>query len=1033
MNGIRHLIFLMLLWGLSTAAAGEIPDPLIIAVDTDYPPFSMRSAQGRPAGIFVDIWRVWARKTGRRVRFLPGTWTETLANLKNGSAHIHSGLFYSDARSAWIGFSRPFYETGSGFFHLARRGDQRFPDDFPGAYVGVISDTWHLEYFERQYPDMRLRPFPNNRAMIRALLQGTIDVFIDEPASTVPWLNRMGLSGEIVGGTPFLFRQKFHAGVLKGRNALTEIIDRGLAQISEKGMGEIEKRWIPDPAMRHVPDLHDSIILSAEEKAWLRQQHVVRVRYGHWPPFMFCDGGPPRGIAIDYVNTVFKRLGIRHTYIGCEQYSWPETLEHLKQGQDVDMVPTIVHSPERERFIRFTQNYLSLPFVIFTRDTGMFVSKLRELNGRTVAVEQDYMIHDRLSREYPEIRVTEVKDSEAALRAVSTGQADAYVGNLVVGSYLIAQKGLTNLKVAAPAPFRNQNQAMGVRKDWPDLAVLIDKTLYHMTPREHNRIRQRWLALRYEHGITPGDVWKWGIIIVSLLGAVLAVILIWNRRLKFEIRERETAERKLQNATLAAETANRAKSIFLANMSHELRTPLNAILGFSQLLAQGTNFTPDQRKNLGIIARSGEHLLALINQILDVSRIEAGRMTLDERRFDLHGLLEDLVAMFWLRAGEQSLRFDFERAPDLPRYICSDQIKLRQVLTNLLDNAIKFTPAGGVWLRVGRDNVPAAPQETFWFEVRDTGVGILPEEKDGLFNAFVQMKSGLESQKGAGLGLAICRSFVTLMGGRIGAISPAPPLPWADQKAGPGTLFRFTIRAGADNGEGENECPPTVSPPVGRPAPDYRHYRILVADDKWDNRQLLIQMLRPVAGEIREAPDGRTCADIWRSWRPHLIWMDLKMPVMNGYEAVRRIRAEDRETENGERPVIIAVTAGTSEAETEAALAGGCDECLHKPFRAEAIFTLMRQYLGSGTQCREDRPAPVPAETETPKRDLSSRDFDGLSPELVVQLRDMLVIADISRLSAIIDRIRETDAGLARTLKDLVDNFEYDKILAVIP
>jgi PAS domain S-box-containing protein len=332
----------------------------------------------------------------------------------------------------------------------------------------------------------------------------------------------------------------------------------------------------------------------------------------------------------------------------------------------------------------------------------------------------------------------------------------------------------------------------------------------------------------------------------------------------------------LQEARRAAEAANQAKSAFLANMSHELRTPLNAILGFTQLMDRDPNLTAEQQENLGIINRSGEHLLALINEVLEMSKIEAGRVTLEENSFDLYRLLDGLEEMFRLRARDKGLALSFERAENVPQYVRTDEGKLRQVLSNLLGNAVKFTQEGGVALRVGtkdegrrtKDQPPSVVRRSsLVFEVEDTGPGMAPEELAVVFDPFVQATSGQQPQEGTGLGLSISQQYVRLMGGDITVSS----------EVGRGSLFQFDVQAGlADAAEVQAAQPRRR---VLGLEPNQPIYRLLVAEDKETNRQLLVKLLEPLGFEVQEAVNGQEAIEVWERWEPHLIWMDMRMPV----------------------------------------------------------------------------------------------------------------------------------------------------------
>ncbi|OQY45051.1 MAG: hypothetical protein B6247_29420 [Candidatus Parabeggiatoa sp. nov. 2] len=410
--------------------------------------------------------------------------------------------------------------------------------------------------------------------------------------------------------------------------------------------------------------------------------------------------------------------------------------------------------------------------------------------------------------------------------------------------------------------------------------------------------------LYLENRLTEGAFTQQRLQVLNMLSSQLAIsiensLLYNNLEQKVTERTYELAQRtdelekevvERQRAEEAAKVANQAKSTFLANMSHELRTPLNAILGFAQIMQRSRTLPQEHQNNVGIINRSGEYLLSLINDVLDMSKIEAGKITLDEQNVDLYRLLDEVHDLFYLRASSKHLQFGIERSDNVPRYICTDGKKLRQVLINLIGNALKFTQEGGIYLHVESQR-PKSPQPVvkagllekgaidsqeviLEFRVEDTGAGIAEDEIDKLFEAFTQTATGRASQQGTGLGLPISRQFVQLMGGDISVQS----------QVGKGTVFQFGIRAQVvSSAELAYKGGPTTRQVIAL-EPNQPRYRILIADDKWDNRQLLIQRLNPFGFELREASNGQEAINICDEWQPHLIWMDIRMPVMDGLQ-----------------------------------------------------------------------------------------------------------------------------------------------------
>ena len=490
------------------------------------------------------------------------------------------------------------------------------------------------------------------------------------------------------------------------------------------------------------------------------------------------------------------------------------------------------------------------------------------------------------------------------------------------------------------------------------------------------------------------------------------------------LQQEKQRSREIEAARQEAEVANRAKSEFLANISHELRTPLNAIIGFSQLMNRDPSTNPEQQETINIINRSGEHLLEMIDEVLEMSKIEAGKTELHTTNIDLGLLLSTLEAMLGIKARAKNLELSIECSPHVPQYICNDESKLRQVLINLIGNAIKFTQTGGVTLRVSQPDINSTSECIVRFEVEDTGAGIAPEELAKIFQAFNQSETGRQSRQGTGLGLPISKKFVELMGGQLTVSS----------EIGKGSVFSFDVIS-----QSCDRCQTklTISKLVRNLAPGQSNYRILVVDDVWQSRLLIVRLLGEVGFEVKEAENGKQALEIFLQWKPHLILMDMRMPIVDGYEATRQIRIAEKRIPDWDRSTkIIALTASAFKSKQAETFKAGCDGYLRKPFKENELFAKIKEHLGVEYIYQKDEDSKNQANNNylaaAQPSQLTAESLQVMPTEWLQQFKQAAAELDETKLEELTQQIPEEHNYLVKSLDDLVNNFQFKRIFELL-
>lgn len=909
--------------------------PLKIFLISDSSPFSMTLPDGTPTGLYVEFWKLWSKTNDIPIEIVLADYSDNILSLKNHQTDFQGGLFINSQRQQWADFSIPIHQVKTGFFFSGDVAQIPPIAELKGKLVGVGKGSYQETYLREHYPDFKLRPFNNVEDTINSLLNKKIDAIFTEIPYMNAQLGKLGLRGVFKLSKDEQISNTVHALIPKGSPKLVLLINEGIKKIPISKIIALENKWLPDTTPYFSKYVSSDIKnVNLKQIKWLKQHNKLTLGIdANSEPFEFInDKGDYSGISSDYVNILAKKLKLNLTTD--DNHNWNDLLSMLKSGK-IDILPAIVKTKDRSQFINFTEPYLSFPMVITTRKDKLFVQNLNDLKGHKVGIVMGYFIEELLKRDHPELNLVKVNNTKLGLQLLNSGKLDGFIANLAVVTHILNTSNLNMVRISSSTPY-NLDLAIGVRKGLEPLVPILNAALETIDKDTRATIANRWLALNINLGTSFKEYLLWSTPIILLLTLIIIYVIRSNKKLQFVINERKKIEKSLEKARSVAESANQAKDEFLANISHEIRTPMNAVVGMAHLLRQ-SQLNDEQITYIETLNNSADTLIALIDDLLDLSKIDSGKMEIESINFSLYELITEVKSQIMVKVEQEKVNFDIDISSTIPEIIKCDPLRLKQILINLLSNAVKFTKQGKIKLTVKifeqLDN-----GMIIQFSISDTGIGMTQKQLQKLFHTYSQADSSTTRKYGGtGLGLSISKKLSGMMGGNI----------WVESEFGNGSTFHFTIRCLSTTPLLIENSPENDINVLSSTAHDQNNIanllnkKILLVDDNEVNLTIAYKILSQTGMKVSSAQNGKQALNALESKTFDAILMDIQMPVMDGYTATRIIK----ENPDWQHIPVIAMSANVLVTDVQKAMDSGMDAHIAKPLKINDMLNTLNAIL----------------------------------------------------------------------------------------
>jgi signal transduction histidine kinase/CheY-like chemotaxis protein/membrane-bound lytic murein transglycosylase MltF len=895
--------------------------------DNEWPPFDFVDKNGNYAGLSSEYIKTIEQKSGLKIKVYPVVWSDALKSAKSKEYDGLTCAVETENRKKYLRFSDAYLNVPMVIISRSKNRDIKSIDDLKGRVVSVNKDSYVHEWLKSKHPKVKLHLTKSNEESMEVVSVGKADAYIGNLAVSTYIINKYMINNLNVMSKVQGFNTSIGMAVDKDNEILFSIIQKSLKSITTQEDQEIKSRW------RKVFSLEEKsqvLKFSKKQQIWIDKHPTLRfVIDNYWEPIEYLSkkDGYHSGISSSYLEHFSKKTGIKFELIKTK--TWSDSV-NLINKREADLYTCVAKTDSREKVVNFSIPYLSMPQVFVTKHNVNYIEDIESLYGKKVVLVEGYYIVDLIKKEHPQIDILLVENISQALNAVTQNKAYAYIDILPIASNYIQKRGYSNLKISGVTTYKSKF-SMALRNDWDAIGVeVINKVLNSISQEEKSDIYNKWIDVKYDKEIDYTIVWQ----IIGVFLFFISGTLYWNRKLSIEVTKRKLAQeelfelnKKLEEAKNIAVNANKAKSDFLSNMSHEIRTPMNAILGFAELLDKKIE-DPKLNSFVKTIRSSGQTLLALINDILDLSKIESGKLVLVKSRVNIKKVCEETLSIFKLQAEQKGLELLLEVEGEMPKALLLDQVRLNEILINLIGNALKFTEEGYIKVVLQVNEVyDRSSKVDFTIRVEDSGIGIAKSDQNNIFNIFEQTHNqDISKYGGTGLGLAISRKLSKLMGGSLEV----------ESELGKGSSFIIGLKSIDIASVSDVEHIKNIEQEEDNL--EFEKSVVLVVDDVEENRNLVKESLLGSGVEILEAVNGEEAIEVFKCEEIDLILMDIRMPVMDGYTATKLIKASSSIP-------IIALTASIMQDELNKLEGGKFDGYLRKPVSKKALLKEVSKFL----------------------------------------------------------------------------------------